>query len=661
MKPSENIRYRKWRIKMAKRNGKSGKRRNGNQAKFSSPKRSVKKPSKVASRVFEPIDSLPPKGPEARSNECVGTLRLLGSLYYVEPDPGYSNGQYGRISITKEHLNGAPIDMKVICEILNPSAPPGEYNGRISEVLGDPGRHDVAMLGIMRQYGLATSFNDSVLAFADQFPLNPGADDIEQALQSGRKDLRSLMTITIDGEDAKDLDDAISIERLPGKGYRLWVHIADVSHYVKEGSVLDDEASKRATSVYLVDRVVPMLPPRLSNGLCSLNPNAPRFTLTASMLIDYNGTVIEGDVFESIINSNMRTSYNEVYALLFDPGEMERLEPLRPMLESMKDLTDILIRKRKNRGAMEFSFPETHVDLDEVGRPVNVFPYPINQAHRIIEEFMIVCNEFVAERFERMKAPFIYRIHEDPDLEKITEFLKLAKLFGAGGHLRGKPTSKYLSTLMEGVKDEPFAPALSQVLLRSLAKAVYSKDNLGHFGLSSESYCHFTSPIRRYPDLYIHRIIKSVIHDRGRLSHFSQMVENVSAHSSEMERNAVDAERASVELKTAEYMADHIGEIFDGTVSGMISGGIFIRLDSSIEGMAAFRVMDDYYEYDERRLEARGKRSGNVIRIGQRLKVRVASVDLSMRRIDFEPQIVSTEKSRPIKSDSSNKKKNRRK
>lgn len=642
---------------MAKRDNRSGKRRNGNQAKFSSPKRVVKKPA----RVFEPIDTLPPKGPEARSNECVGTLRLNGSLYFVEPDPGYNNAQYGKISIAQEHLNGAPIDMKVICEILNPKAPPGEYTGKISEVLGDPGRHDVAMLGIMRQYGLATSFPDSVMAFAEDFPLNPGAEDIEHSLLSGRRDLRSLATITIDGEDAKDLDDAISIERVPGKGFRLWVHIADVSHYVKEGSILDEEAAKRATSVYLVDRVVPMLPPRLSNGLCSLNPNAPRFTLTASMLIDYNGTVVEGDVFESIISSDMRTSYNEVYSLLFDPGELERLELLRPMIEAMKDLMDILIRKRKNRGAMEFSFPETHVDLDELGRPVNVFPYPINEAHRIIEEFMIVCNEFVAERFERMKAPFIYRIHEDPDTEKITEFLALAKLFGAGGHLKGKPTSKFLSVLMEGIKDEPFAPALSQVLLRSLAKAVYSKDNVGHFGLSSDSYCHFTSPIRRYPDLYIHRIIKSVLHEEARLSHFSRLVENVALHCSEMERNAVDAERASIDLKTAEYMAQHIGDVFEGIVSGMISGGIFIRLDSSIEGMAAFRVMDDYYEFDERRLEARGKRSGNAIRIGQRLKVRVAAVDIAMRRIDFEPQIVTIEKGRTTKSDPNKKTKRRRK
>ena len=310
---------------------------------------------------------------------------------------------------------------------------------------------------------------------------------------------------------------------------------------------------------------------------------------------------------------------------------------------------------------MEFSFPETHVDLDELGRPVNVFPYPINEAHRIIEEFMIVCNEFVAERFERMKAPFIYRIHEDPDTEKITEFLALAKLFVAGGHLKGKPTSKFLSVLMEGIKDEPFAPALSQVLLRSLAKAVYSKDNVGHFGLSSDSYCHFTSPIRRYPDLYIHRIIKSVLHEEARLSHFSRLVENVALHCSEMERNAVDAERASIDLKTAEYMAQHIGDVFEGIVSGMISGGIFIRLDSSIEGMAAFRVMDDYYEFDERRLEARGKRSGNAIRIGQRLKVRVAAVDIAMRRIDFEPQIVTIEKGRTTKSDPNKKTKRRRK
>lgn len=576
-----------------------------------------------------------PRGPLSLKNQCVGILRESGFDGYVEPDVGYDSTQYGKITVYARDLNGAPFGMKVVCEIKNPQAAGGAYEGRIIEVLGDPGRSDVAILSIVRQYGLSPVFPEAVLEEAEKYPVSPTEDEIASAIASGRRDLRTLLTITMDGEDAKDLDDAISIEKLPEKGYKLYVHIADVSNYVKEGSALDNEARLRATSVYLVDRVIPMLPPRLSNGLCSLNPQTPRFALTASMTVNYDGEVIEGDLFESVIKSDARTSYKEVNGVLFEQKYLDRYADFIHMFDTMKELTDVLSAKRQKRGALDFTFPETHVDLDEEGKPLSIYAYPILYSNKMIEEFMILCNEFVASRFFGMKYPFIYRIHEDPDQLKISEFLHVARLFGAKASIHGKPTPFALSSLMKQIEGEPFTPALSQILLRSLAKARYSEENLGHFGLASDGYCHFTSPIRRYPDLYIHRIIKSFLHDEGKKSYFATQVADVSEHSSVMERNSMDAERATVSQKVAEYMMEHIGSTFDGIISSIFRGGIFVQLESTVEGLIPFRTMNDYFEFDERRLEARGKTSGKVYKIGEKIQVKVANVDPILRRVDF--------------------------
>lgn len=583
-----------------------------------------------------PVSGNLPRGPQALANRCVGILRESGFDGIVEPDPGYNTAQYGRILVRSRNLNGAPFGMKVVCEILNPTAQAASYEGSILEVLGDPGRSDVAILSILKQYGLSPSFPEAVSAESEKFPIHPSGDEILKAIAAGRRDLRTLRTITMDGEDAKDLDDAISIEKIEGKGYRLFVHIADVSEYVRENTALDREARQRGTSVYLVDRVIPMLPPRLSNGLCSLNPNVPRFALTAAMTVGFDGEVIDGDLYESMIESDARTSYKEVYGVLFENQYMDRYASFVPMFKTMKELKDILTEKRTRRGSIEFDFPETHVDLDAEGNPTNIYAYPINYANGIIEEFMILCNEFVAERFYRMKYPFVYRVHEDPDDLKIGEFLHVAKLFGAQARTHGKPTPLFLSGLMNQIKDEPFTPALSQILLRSLAKARYSEQNLGHFGLASECYCHFTSPIRRYPDLYIHRIIKSYLHDEGKKAHFASQVIDVSDHSSQMERNSMEAERASVNQKIAEYMTRHVGDLFDGIISSVFHGGIFVRLESTVEGLVPFRTMNDYFEFDERRLEAKGKTSGQVYRIGDPVKVKVVNADILQRRVDFE-------------------------
>ncbi|MEI8201280.1 MAG: ribonuclease R [Eubacteriales bacterium] len=576
-----------------------------------------------------------PRGPLALKNQCVGILRESGFDGYVEPDVGYDSTQYGKITVYARDLNGAPFGMKVVCEIKNPQAAGGAYEGRIIEVLGDPGRSDVAILSIVRQYGLSPVFPEAVLEEAEKYPVSPSEEEIAGAISSGRRDLRDLRTITMDGEDAKDLDDAISIEKLTGKGYKLYVHIADVSNYVKEGSALDDEARLRATSVYLVDRVIPMLPPRLSNGLCSLNPNTPRFALTASMTVNYEGEVTQGDLFESVIKSDARTSYKEVYGVLFEQKYLDRYADFIPMFDTMKELTEILSAKRAKRGALDFTFPETHVDLDEEGKPLSIYAYPILYTNKMIEEFMILCNEFVAARFFDMKYPFVYRVHEDPDPLKIAEFLHVARLFGAKASVHGKPTPFALSSLMKQIEGEPFTPALSQILLRSLAKARYSEENLGHFGLASDGYCHFTSPIRRYPDLYIHRIIKSFLHDEGKKSYFASQVADVSEHSSVMERNSMDAERATVSQKVAEYMMEHTGSTFDGIISSIFRGGIFVQLESTVEGLIPFRTMNDYFEFDERRLEARGKTSGKVYKIGEKIQVKVANVDPVLRRVDF--------------------------
>lgn len=591
-----------------------------------------------------PVNELPPRGPMAEKNRCVGILRESEPDNYVDPDPGYSFNQYGHIRIRANHMNGAPLGMKVVCEILNPSETAGNYEGNIVEVLGDPGISDIAILSILRQYGIPEAFSSALLEQADLFPVNPTPEDIEIAISNGRRDLRSMRTVTIDGEDAKDLDDAISIEKIPGKGYKLFVHIADVSHYVTDQSLIDLEAAKRGTSVYLVDRVIPMLPPRLSNGLCSLNPGVPRFALTASMTIDYRGEVLEGEIFESLIQSNARTSYKEIYGFVYENEEIEQYEEFREMFFTMKELKDILSKKRDRRGSLNFNFPETHVTLDDNGKPTDIYEYPINEANGIIEEFMIVCNEFVAQRYEMMKYPFIYRIHEDPDELKIAEFLHIARVFGAKSAYHGKATPEYLSALMKQIEKETFAPALSQLLLRSLAKARYSQDNAGHFGLNSKHYCHFTSPIRRYPDLYIHRIIKSDLHHDQKRTYFAGKVSEIADHSSDMERNSVEAERATTDQKIAEYMTAHIGETFDGMISGMFHAGVFVRLENTVEGLAAFRSMDDYYEYDESKLEARGRTSGKVFRIGEKVRVKVVAADPVLRRIDFQIESPAGEK-----------------
>ena len=578
-----------------------------------------------------------PRGPLQVKNQVIGILRQSPTGGVVIPDPSFRSTDYGAIEIDKNHLNGAPFNMVVVCEVLNPNCDRGDCRGTITEVLGDYGNSDVRMMTVLRQFGLSQTFPEKVLSEVEPLPVNPDPEQVIKEIADGRRDKRDLLTITIDGEDAKDLDDAISIEKLRNGNFRLYVHIADVSNYVREGTMLDAEAFSRGTSVYLVDRVIPMLPPKLSNGLCSLNPNVDRLAMTAEMLVDREGGIYGGELYESVIRSDRRMSYNECFRILTDPKpeDDEEYGEIIPMLIRMKELAEILKSMRDRRGAVNFEMPETKVILNDDGTVKDVKPYPINFTNGIIESFMICANEFVAKKFFELNYPFVYRVHEDPDPIKIARFSNIARYFGASGRLFGRIKPLDVQRFMGTIGDKTALPALDELLLRSMAKARYSSDCLGHFGLASKYYCHFTSPIRRYPDLYIHRIIKSYLHGENSRSHFGGLVDNAAEHSSDMERNAVDAERASDNIKICEYMADKIGEHYDGVISSIIDAGCFVRLENTIEGFVPFRSLRDHYFFDERSYRAIGAHGGKILSIGMPVTIVVEKVDTEENKIDF--------------------------
>ena len=583
------------------------------------------------------LADLEPRGPLQVKNQVIGILRQTPTGGVVIPDPSFRSTDYGNIEIDRNHLNGAPFNMVVVCEVLNPNCDRGDCRGTITEVLGDIGNNDVRMMTVLRQFGLSMTFPDKVLKEVEPLPVNPDPLEVEKEIQGGRRDLRGLLTITIDGEDAKDLDDAISIEKLNNGNFKLYVHIADVSNYVCEGTALDAEAFNRGTSVYLVDRVIPMLPPKLSNGLCSLNPNVDRLAMTAEMLVDRQGGIYGGDLYESVIKSDRRMSYKECFRILTEPQEDDAAEygKIIPMLKNMKELSEILESMRKTRGAIGFEMPETKVILNDDGSVKDIMAYPINFTNGIIESFMICANEFVAKKFSDLNYPFIYRVHEDPDPIKIARFSNIARYFGASGRLMGRIKPLDVQRFMGTIGDKTALPALDEILLRSMAKARYASDCLGHFGLASKFYCHFTSPIRRYPDLYIHRIIKSYLHGENSRSHFAGLVDNAAEHSSDMERNAVDAERASDDIKICEYMADKIGEHYDGVISSIIDAGCFVRLENTVEGFVPFRSLRDHYFFDERSYRAIGAHGGKILSIGMPVTIVVEKVDTEENKIDF--------------------------
>ncbi|MFX0560469.1 ribonuclease R [Tepidibacillus infernus] len=570
------------------------------------------------------------------NRQVVGTF-TEGEYYgFVIPD---DKRIYQDIFIPKAGVNGAVEGHKVVVRITK--YPEGRMSpeGEVIEILGHKNDPGVDILSIIRKYGLPEAFSDEVMQEAEKVPDSISEDEIKN-----RRDLRNKKMVTIDGEDAKDLDDAVSIERLENGNYLLGVHIADVSYYVKEGSHLDREAYFRGTSVYLVDRVIPMLPHRLSNGICSLNPQVDRLAMSCEMEITPRGEVVNHDIFTSVIRTNERMTYTNVRKILEEepPELMERYKGLIDDFKMMRDLALILRNKRMSRGAIDFDFEESKIIVDEEGKPIEIRKRERSIAEQIIEEFMLKANETVAEHFYWLRVPFLYRVHEDPDPDKLFAFAEFITNFGyVVKGLSNQIHPRALQTVLEEIQDTPEQTIISTVLLRSMRQARYDAEPLGHFGLSTEFYSHFTSPIRRYPDLQIHRIIREVL-EQGALSperhaYLQSMMPIVAEHSSERERVAVDAERETDDLKKAEFMLDKIGEEFEGMISSVTSFGMFVELENSVEGLIHVSyLIDDYYYFHEKQYALIGERTGKIFRIGDTVKVRVSNVNLDEHTVDFE-------------------------
>lgn len=571
------------------------------------------------------------------NTDIVGTYVDKETYGLVIPD---DRRLTAHVYIPKEKSRGAVEGHKVVVRITRYPDATSDPEGEVREILGHKNDPGVDILSIIRRYDLPEAFPEEVLEEAEAIP-----DTIDPKELEGRRDLRDKKMVTIDGADAKDLDDAVSVERLPNGNYLLGVHIADVSYYVKEGSALDREAYRRGTSVYLVDRVIPMLPHRLSNGICSLNPRVDRLTISCEMEIDAEtAEVVRYEIFPSVIRTNERMTYDAVRRILVDndPELIERYEDLVDDFRLMEELARKLRQKRMERGAIDFDFQEAKILVDEQGKPIDVQVRPRTIAEQIIEEFMLKANETVAEHFYWLRVPFIYRVHEDPDPEKMQAFLEFVSTLGYV--VRGKADKihpRALQQLLEAVKGTPEEQVISTVMLRSMKQARYEAECRGHFGLSTPYYTHFTSPIRRYPDLIVHRMIRRMWEKGGVAPEeeeaLHERMRQIAEHSSERERIAVDAERETEDLKKAEYMLERIGEEFDAVVSSVTSFGLFVRLPNTIEGLVHISYLtDDYYHFHEKHLALVGERTGNVFRIGDAVRVRVLNVNVDEHTIDFE-------------------------
>ncbi|AJD92002.1 ribonuclease R [Jeotgalibacillus malaysiensis] len=573
---------------------------------------------------------------ERGTKQVVGTYTESKNFGFVMPDDKKMTSD---IFVPKNASKGAVEGHKVIVEITAYPDGRNSAEGEVIQILGHKNDPGVDILSIIHKHGITIEFPDEVIQQANDVP-----DEIDPADLKDRRDLRDETTVTIDGADAKDLDDAISLTKLDNGNYKLGVHIADVSHYVTEGSPIDEEAYERGTSVYLVDRVIPMIPHRLSNGICSLNPKVDRLTLSCEMEIDQNGGVIKHDIFQSVIRTNEKMTYSDVNKILVDEDEalIEKYEPLVPMFREMEKLAAILRGKRFGRGAIDFDFKEAKVLVDEEGNPTEIGIRERSVGEKLIEEFMLAANETVAEHFHWMNLPFIYRIHEDPKAEKLERFFEFITNFGITVKGTGNEIHpRALQEIIDDIQGTPEEMVISTMMLRSMQQAKYDENSLGHFGLATDFYTHFTSPIRRYPDLIVHRLIRTYLINRKvdekTQKRWSEQLPEIAAHTSGRERRAVDAERETDELKKAEYMMDKIGEEFDGVISSVTNFGIFVELSNTIEGLVHVSYMtDDYYRFDERHMAMIGERTGNVYRIGDEIAIRVVNVNKDERAIDFE-------------------------
>ena len=570
---------------------------------------------------------------ERGTREIVGTFQESAGFGFVVPD----NQRFLRdIFIQKENFLGARNQDKVVVEIRDYGTRKRSPEGKIIQVLGNSEEKGIDVLSVAKSCGLPMEFPEKVLNQAERI-----RESLNEGDFYGRLDLRDVPMVTIDGEDAKDLDDAVSLSK-EGNLFHLGVHIADVSNYVQYSSALDREALKRGTSVYLVDRVIPMLPKKLSNGICSLNAGEDRLALSCLMDIDEKGKVVSHGIAETVIHVNERMTYTDVKKILRKEDQQlaERYREFLPMFFQMEELSALLRKRRKKRGAIDFDFPESKIELDENGKPVRIYPYEQNVATRIIEDFMLAANETVAQEYAQAGIPFVYRTHDTPDMEKMEPVLELVHRAGvkvkkSKEEIRPKEVQKILKEL-EGKDSEDF---FSRLILRSMKQAKYTTECTGHFGLAARYYCHFTSPIRRYPDLQIHRIIKENLRGKmteAKMSHYEEILDEVARQSSAMERRAEEAERETVKMKKAEYMESQIGETFEGVISGVTDWGLYVELPNTVEGLVHVNsLMDDYYVYDSAHYTLTGEKKKRSFAIGQKVKVRVVQADARERTVDF--------------------------
>ncbi len=530
---------------------------------------------------------------------------------------------------------GAKSNTKVVVKITEYPSRTKMAQGEVMEILGDPNSFKVSTLSVIRSFGLVEEFPKEVLLEADKVNV-----PVSSEMVKGRKDFREELTITIDGEDARDFDDAISL-KMNKDNYVLSVHIADVSNYVKEGSYLDKEAFRRGTSVYFPDYVLPMLPKVLSNGICSLNPNEDRLTMSVVMEIDKTGNVKNYNICEGVIRSAYRMTYTSVTKIFDGDKELrEKYAKVVPMLEKMAELAKILLKRRDDAGQLDFDLPEAQINIDEEGKITEIIKKPRNLSDRLIEQFMVITNEVVARHFSKLGVPFVYRVHEDPTPERVKAFKQFISSFALKletGNEGYEP--KVFQKLLLQIKGTEYSIPISKVMLRSMQKARYAPENLGHFGLALKDYCHFTSPIRRYPDLFIHRVIKYSLHNElgaEKLRVLESLAEEASEQSSITERNADEAERAVDDLKKCEYMSSRIGQTFEGNISSVTDSGIFVELENTIEGFIYKEYLpDDRYIFDEKRYMLLGKR--NRYALGDKISVKVSEVDITQRHINFVP------------------------
>lgn len=567
--------------------------------------------------------------------EIVGTYQLNWDFGFVISDnPKFSKD----IFIPRKEAAGIKNGDKVIVVITDYGSGNKNPEGKIKENLGNIRTPGTDILAIVKSFGIPSEFPEKVMKQAQRVP-----DHVLDADRDGRLDLRHLQTVTIDGEDAKDLDDAISLTK-EGDIYHLGVHIADVSNYVQYNSALDREALKRGTSVYLADRVVPMLPERLSNGICSLNQGEDRLALSCLMDINEKGKVVSHQIAETVINVNERMCYTDVKNILEDTDEeaKKRYDALIPMFFMMKELSGILRNSRHHRGSIDFDFPESKIILNAAGKAIDVKPYEANVATKIIEDFMLMANETVAQEYCTEEIPFVYRTHDNPDPEKVESLLTLLHNQGVKiQKAKEEITPKEIQQIIESIEGLPNEAMISRLVLRSMKQAKYTTECSGHFGLAAKYYCHFTSPIRRYPDLQIHRIIKDNLRGRlmreGRTEHYAEILDEVARQSSVCERRADEAERESDKLKKAEYMSYHLGEEFEGIISGVTGWGLYVELPNTVEGLVHVNTLrDDYYVFDQESYELRGEMTKKVYKLGDKVRVRVAEADKMLKTVDFE-------------------------